>query len=134
MPVLLSGITASVMQLLTSRADDALAKAGEGLVAGVVMTLTGQLGLEYALVAGIIAGFFVMRTEAITTALRIDDAQHLTGVLLVPALFGLLFAGMFGSTDIGAAIVWIGASCGLGCVIPLILWPLIKLTIGLGTR
>ncbi len=134
LPVLLSGITASVMQLLTTRADDALAKAGEGFAAGVVMTLLSPLPLEYAFVAGVVAGFFVMRGVAITTALRVDDAQNLTGALLVPALLGLLLPALAGVGDLGAAIVWIGASCGIGCALALILWPFVKLTIGLATR
>jgi hypothetical protein len=132
--LLVSGISASFLQLMFTRADEAISKAGEGFAAGIIIALMGVFTLETGLVAGLIAGFFVLRTESISTSLRIDDAPHFTGVILIPSLLGMLAPALLGAADIGAVIHWIGVCGALGVGITLTLWPLIKLTVGLATR
>ncbi len=72
-----------------------------------------------------------MRSEAITARLKLDDVQHLMGAVLIPAVIGLLAPAISHTSDIHASVTWLAVAVGLGVMLPLILWPIVKLTVGL---
>jgi len=130
-PLLISGIVASFLQLMVSKPEDALQKAGEGLAAGVLIATMGPYAVEHGFLLGLVAGGVVMRSEAITARLKLDDAQHLTGAVLLPCVLGLLAPVVSHTSDMHASLSWLAVAVGLGVMLPLILWPIVKLTVGL---
>jgi hypothetical protein len=131
LPVAASALAAALVALFSARAEDGLQKAGEALAAGVLVALLAPLSLEAASALGIVAGFFVSRGEAITAALRIDDAAHLAGALLIPAILGLLAPGFLTLDALAAPLAWLGATLLLGLAIAAIVWPVAMLSAGL---
>ena len=110
---------------------DSWQKAGEGLLAGVVITLLVPLAPLAAAAAGLLAGFLVTRSEAIALSLRLDDPHHFLGALLLPAMFGLLLPGIAELALLAGQLKWLGAAIALAAVISLILWPLSMFLLGI---
>lgn len=111
--------------------QDALQKAGEGLVAGLLISLLVPLAPLPASLLGALAGFFVTRSEAMALALRLDDPHHFLGALLVPSILGLLMPGILDLSLMAAALQWLGASFALALAVSLILWPLTMFLLGM---
>ncbi len=119
-----------LVQAQMGHGQDALQKAGEGLVAGFLMVLLVPLSPLAAMLLGLVAGFFVIRSESIALALRLDDPHHFLGALLLPSLLGLVLPGLFALKLLAPQLQWLGASLALAAGISLILWPLTMFMLG----
>jgi hypothetical protein len=129
--LVLCAATAAFVNLLTCDAEDGLAKAGEGFVAGVLIACVSPATPLVAALLGVLAGFMVNRSEAITSSLRIDDAQHLAGTCLLPACAGLLLPGVFDASLIASQLHVMGISLLVSGMLAALLWPLLMATLGL---
>lgn len=127
----LGAATAALVSLITSGAEEGIAKAGEAAVAATLLLalcLAAPLG---AAMIGVLAAFLVDRGAVITAAMRIDDPQHITGTFLLPALAGLMLPGVMDATAIASQLGLAGAALLSGAVLAALLWPLLMLAIGL---
>lgn len=129
--LVLCAATAAFVNLLTCEAEDGLTKAGEGFVAGVLIACASPITPLAAALLGVLAGFMVNRSEAITSSLRIDDAQHLAGTCLLPACAGLLLPGMFDASLIASQLHVLGVTLLVSTILVALLWPLLMATLGL---
>ena len=129
--VALSTVIAALATLLTTRAEDGLAKAGEAIAAAALLTSCAALNMQLAVMLGLVASFLTNRSEAISLSIRIDDPQHFTGTLLLPAMMGLLLPGMLDTAHLAPQITWLGIALATGLVLSALLWPLTMLLTGL---
>ena len=129
--VALAGIAAALATLLTTSAEDALAKSGEAFAAAVLITSCATINVAFAVLLGLIAAFCVNRSEAIAASLKLDDPQHFIGALLLPAIAGLLLPGLFATAQLASQIHWLGIALIAGLVLAALLWPLTLLFTGL---
>jgi hypothetical protein len=123
--------------LLARRHDHAapLRRVGEGLVAATLLALLAPLSPVLAVVAGVVASVLVIAGVRLAHRLHIDDAAHLLGMVLLPALGGLLLDG-YGDTALALnALQWWLVVLALALAASLA-WPLSMLVFGLraGTR
>jgi hypothetical protein len=114
----------------SAQGEDVLQKAGEGLAAGLLVTLLAPLSPVAAAALGLAAGFIVARSEALAVALRITDTHHFLGALMFPCLIGLLLPGIQDVTLLAPVLQWLGAALLLALMISLILWPAVMLLFG----
>lgn len=119
---LVAGLWA-LLQTQSEHAQDTLQKTGEGLVAGFLIVLLAPLEPMQASFAGLAAGFFVTRSEAIALSLRLDDPHHFLGALFIPAVLGLLLPGLLDLNLLAAQLQWLGATLLLGLGIAAVIWP-----------
>lgn len=133
LPLAISSLTAALACLLASqrRHPHPLRKAGEGLVAGVVLAVLCPPSLAVAVGAGLLAAFLTLRGETIALALRLDDPLHQLGMLLLPAMAGLLLPGLLALSSLAAQLQWLGACLAAAGLLTLLLWPLSMLLFGL---
>lgn len=131
LPLLLSAGLAALLVLLRTRAAEALHKAGEALCAGLILAIGAPYSLAQAALLGVCAGIMVLRTEAWNASLRVDDPTHLSGALLLPAFAGILTSVLLGYLPVATGIEWAGICLTVGAVAACLVWPLIKLTLGL---
>lgn len=127
-------IVAALVALLHSthrHGEDGLQKAGEAMLAGLLITLLVPLTPIHALFLGLIAGYLVVRSEAMAHTMQIDDPHHVLGAMLLPSILGLLLPGLVGIPLLADAIEWIGATFGIALLISLILWPFTMLLLGI---
>lgn len=129
--VALSTIIAALATLLTTRAEDGLAKAGEAIAAAALLTLCATLNIQLAVMLGLLASFLTNRSEAISLSLRVDDPQHFIGALLLPAAFGLILPGILDTAHLAPSIVWLGIAIITGLALAALIWPLVMLLTGL---
>lgn len=111
--------------------QDALQKAGEGIMAGLLMVLLVPLTPLAASAAGLVAGYFVTRSESIAISLRLDDPHHFLGALLIPSMLGLLMPGIADLAALASAVKWLGGAMALALIVSLILWPLTMFLLGM---
>lgn len=127
-------LTAALAALLYSQlqhGEDGWQKAGEGLVAGLLITLLAPFSAPAGAILGLLAGFFVVRSEAIAHAIRVEDAHHFTGALLFPAMLGLIAPGFVQLSLLAAQLQWLGAAIGVALGMSLLLWPLAMFLLGI---
>ncbi|PZP83862.1 MAG: hypothetical protein DI582_10155 [Azospirillum brasilense] len=127
----LVGAMASLWLAQRGRHPTPLIKAGEGLVAGVLVALLCNGAASTALACGVLASLCVTSAERMMHSLRIDDAPHLAGMVLLPAMLGLLVPGLLHGGVLAAQLQWLGASLGMGALAGILLWPLSMLLFGL---
>ena len=126
----LSAIIAALATLLTTRAEDGLAKAGEAIAAAALLTSCAALNMQIAVMLGLLASFLVHRSEALALSIRLDDPHHFIGALLLPASFGLLLPGMLDTAHLAPQIRWLGIAITIGLALSAI-WPVVMLLTGL---
>lgn len=137
LPLLISASVAAIFALLRARRapfDPRLQKTGEALVAGILFAALVSLTLWQAAIAGLVAGFFASKSEAITNALRIDDPHHITGALFFPAFLGLLAPGFIDLAQLADHLRWAGAALAMGFVGTIVFWPAVMFMFGLAAR
>ena len=107
-------------------------KAGQALVAGlcISMTIDGAVNYEH-LALSAAAAFFVLRSEIITHALRLDDPTPLAGTIFIPCLLTLLIPGLYATQQLAPQLTILGAALIGGGVIALLVWPLTMAVVGL---
>ena len=127
----LSAIIAALATLLTTHANDGLAKAGESFAAVALITCCTPLTMPLAVMLGLAASFTVHRSEAISLSLRVDDPQHITGALLMPAALGLILPGALNTTRLASQMSWLGIAIITGLALSALLWPIVMLLTGL---
>ena len=108
-----------------------LVKCGEGLMAGLLLTLLVPLGALLGVAFGVLAAFLVSRSEALAIALRMEDPHHLLGAMLLPAGLGLLLPGLLDMHLLAAQIEWLGMALILPLILSMLLWPVLMLVTGL---
>ena len=128
-PIFACAWVSMLIALLRSNAADGLRKAGEAFCAGILIGIAAS-SLEQGALYGLFAGFFVLRSEAITASLHLDDPQNLLGTLLIPALLSLLFSAT-DTHSLATKIIWLAGALGMGIIGTLFLWPATKLLVGL---
>lgn len=134
LPQLIAALTAAGLALLVAHSQggrDALQKSGEGLMAGVLLSLLVTPAPLVALGGGLLAGWFVTRSESIALALRCDDPHHLIGAILAPCLLGLLLPGFADTALLAGQIQWLAAALASAMVLAWVLWPLTMALLGL---
>lgn len=132
-PILIASLVAALVALIATRRarlTDCLIKTGEATTAGIIIAALVSLDTVEALLSGMLAAFFVLRSESIAQALRIDDPSHIIGAVVLPAAVGLLLPGLFGSPMLAPSLVWLGAALALGLALAVIVWPLAMLLFG----
>lgn len=132
--VLVSGFAAALMVLLWARHHrhpHGLWLAGEALLAGTLAALLAPADTTLALLLGAAAAACVWQGPAIARGLRLDDAAHVLGSVLLPALLGLLLAGALDLAQLALQLRWLAAALmAAGLALPL--WPAAMLLFGLG--
>lgn len=119
----LAGGWAALLLARRAQAPQPLFLCGQGLVAGVTLALILPLTPAHGVLAGIATALMVRRGAELARALTLDDPANHLGMLLLPALGGLLLAG---------AARWALAAAVLALALSL-LWPLSMLLLGLRT-
>ena len=124
-------LVGGLASLLTAQASgDGLQKAGEGMVAGLLISLLAPLTPMAGAALGLLAAFCVARGEALALALRLGDAHHFIGALLLPAALGLLMPGMTDMAQLAPQVAWLGAGLGVALFTALLLWPIAMMGFG----
>lgn len=132
--LVLTLLGAALVPFAFCRAHDGLRKSAEAVAAAAIMFSGAAYGVDGACICIVLASASVLRNEAVSKALRIDDPQNLIGTVLVPALAGLLLPSVIAEADISATLRWGGVSIALGIGTALLLWPLTKLLFGIAKK
>ena len=120
----------SLLQAQGAGSGDGLQKAGEGMAAGLLISLLAPASPMAGAALGLVAAFCVARGEALALALRLADAHRFTGALLLPAMLGLLVPGLMHAAQLAPQLAWLGAALGSAAMLALLLWPLAMLICG----
>lgn len=125
---------AALFTLLNSQTGpghDSMQKTGEALVAGLLISWVLPMTPMGGALLGIVAGFFVARSEAIALSLRIEDPHHLLGAMFIPAALGMLMPGLADMGLLADQLEWVGAGIGMGIVTAVVLWPITMFLFGM---
>lgn len=135
-PMGVSALTAALVALLvTDPTRDSLHKTGEALVAGMLMVIAQPVSFELCLLLGFVAGFLVVRSEAIALSLRVDDPLHLIGAILLPSFFGILLQGiLFDIATLASILKWLAGGVLVSVIVAFILWPLTAFLFGFAAK
>ena len=125
-PPLVSAIAAAGLCLVRTRTQEAWRKVGEGIMAGTLIALLSPYSPEATAAIGVLAGYMVLRGEALTKTLKLDDPHHLTGTLLLPAMVGLMLPCVGKHEMLTGSLLWLGAAILLGLLGTVAVWPLAK--------
>lgn len=128
--MLLSSVTAALAGVLLAPPPYRIARAAEGMLAGLLIALMAQ-GDAQGIAAGLAAAVAVARGGAVASSLQLDDPAHVVGAVLCPTLLGLLWPGLMDWTQLAPYLHWVGCTLALGIAIGLVVWPLAKLSFGL---
>jgi Amt family ammonium transporter len=127
------GVGAMFAYMFVSKKPD-LSMALNGILAGLVGITAGAdvVSPNAAVLIGVIAGFLVVGSVLFFDRVRIDDPVGAVSVHLVCGVWGTLAAGIFGEgKSIGPQLIGIGVYAGFTVVCSLILFGIIKMTMGL---
>lgn len=117
----LSGGWAALWLARQNQTSYPLFSCGQGLVAGTLLALLLPLTPLQAALAGLAAALLAARGASLALALKLDDPANHMGMLLCPAVAGLLLHG---------AYEWAITSLVLGTALS-VLWPMAMLLLGL---
>ncbi len=126
----LAGGFVALLQAHQAGSGDGLQKAGEGMVAGLLISLLVPLTPMAGAALGLVAALCVGRGEALALALRLADPHHFIGALLMPAFIGLLMPGIADMGAMAPAVSWLGAALATGVLVAMLLWPLTMISVG----
>jgi Amt family ammonium transporter len=127
------GVGAMLAYSFVSKKPD-LSMALNGLLAGLVGITAGAdvVSVHEAILIGVIAGAVVVASVLLLDKIKIDDPVGAVSVHLVCGIWGTLAAGIFGEgKSVVAQLKGIGAYAGFTVVSCLILFGIIKMTMGL---
>lgn len=125
-----SALTAALFPLVFRRDAGRLHRAAEGMLAGTLIGLMLPSSGWEALVGGLVAAVLVERGESIAGALRLDDPARITGVVLLPAMGGMVLPFVPEISTLADALRWLGSTLLAGGVVGLIWFPVMA-TVGL---
>ena len=102
---------------------------GMGLVAGTILAQTKDMPTAQMVLAACAGAYFTFAGEKTSKALVIDDPHNITGMVLMPALFGVLLTGL-SNHMLAESLQWLGVAVAVG-IIASLGWLIVKFTLGL---